>query len=95
MDDKRTMLSTPATFHDMLSGLLVSRGVRPGALRERAVKGEGRPANVKVHGGKATPDLVQYADQAHTNTVRNTLIDRAGGGSIGAKRVDWWFDPTK
>ncbi len=81
----RSISSRPASYHDLMHALMLSRGIDPASLSEsgapRATR-RARPASVRVVGGQLTSGMRSMADQWHTAHMpadwsRHTGSDRA------------------
>lgn len=75
-------MSQPATYHDLICALMLSRGKDPAQLtadaRRPAPKRRGRAAPVTVHGGTSTPHMERIADQWHSANMASDWAKKTG-----------------
>lgn len=78
--DERVLLSRPANYHDMLQGLMLSRGVKPGELRPKGPKQLPRKAEsqINVVGGKTTPNIEMVAAAWKRQGMAKHMAKRTG-----------------
>lgn len=89
------MLSSPANYHDIIQGLMLSKGVRPkdvagGKTSSHLTKGRspmrrGGP-QVKVVGGELTPSIEMVAEQFKRQGMPKHMVKRTGSDR---EAVDW------
>lgn len=89
-DEARPLLSSrPATYADLVSTVLLSRGVKPGGTG-RVAKRKATP--VRVVGGKLTPEIEMVAEQWKRQTMPKHMARRTGSTT---EAVAWLFDPER
>lgn len=82
----RSISSQPASLHDLMHVLLMSRGVDPGSLNQTQPPGRphapmsraGRQAPVRVHGGQSTPQSRSIGDAWHSANLPRDWAARTG-----------------
>lgn len=86
--DQRTMLSAPASYNDLLSALMLSRGIRPGERRSgRPQRGITRGPSVRAFDGQreipVTPELRQAAELYRSAGLGRHMAKRTGSTPDG------------
>lgn len=95
--DERARLGAPVTLNDLLSVLLISRGVNPSEAiktaparpkRKRDGVTRGKRASVNVHGGQASEAALAIADQWHSVNMPKDMARRTNSTPEG---IAWLF----
>lgn len=94
--DERVMLSRPANYHDLIQGLMLSRGIKPcdaaGGKTPKGFKGKGAPPikraarSTNVVGGELTPAIEMAASAFRRQSMPKHMARKTGSSP---EAVDW------